>query len=89
MLNFYWLSPELSSGKEMIKLSKRFVASGHHFLNMSFHSTSLLPGKSPFVKNERELIIFLDKIEMFLQYSVKNNFEFLPLSAAVSLVERH
>ncbi len=88
LLNFHWLSPELSSGKEMIKLSKHFVKSGHNYLNMSFHSTSLLPGKSPFVRNERELILFLDKIEVFLQYATKNNFEFLPLSKAISLVER-
>jgi hypothetical protein len=89
LLNFHWLSPELSSGEEMVKLSKRFVKSGHNFLNMSFHSTSLLAGKSPFVKDERELTVFLNKIEMFLQYAVKNDFEFLPLSKAVSLVERH
>lgn len=89
LLSFHWLSPELSSGKEMVKLSKRFVESGHHFLNMSFHSTSLLPGKTPFVKNERELMVFLDNIEMFLQYAVKNGFEFLPLSEAVSFVDRH
>ena len=89
LLNFHWLSPELSSGAEMVKLSKRFVKSGHQFLNMSFHSTSLLPGKSPFVKNERELTTFLDKIEMFLRYAANNNFEFLPLSKAVSLVERY
>ena len=49
----------------------------------------LLPGKSPFVRNETELTVFLDKIEMFLQYAVNNGFEFLPLSKAMSLVERH
>lgn len=89
LLNFHWLSPELSSGEEMVKLSKRFVKSGHDFLNMSFHSTSMLPGKSPFVRDGRELTMFLNKIEIFLQYAVKNNFEFLPLSEAVSLVERN
>ena len=73
----------------MIKLSKNFVKSGHSFLNMSFHSTSLLPGKNPFVKNNHELTMFLNDIEIFLQYAVNNNFEFLPLSKAASLVERH
>lgn len=88
ILNFRWLSPELSNGQDMVKLSKRFVSSGHQFLNMSFHSTSLLPGKSPFVKNETELKDFFDRIEKFLQYAVKNNYEFLPLSSAVKLVSR-
>ena len=89
LLNFHWLSPELSNGKEMIKLSQSFVKSGHHFLNMSFHSTSLLPGKNSFVKNNYELSILLNNIEVFLQYAAKNNFEFLPLSKAASIVERH
>lgn len=88
LLNFHWLSPELSDGPEMVKLSKRFVKSGHKFLNMSFHSTSLLPGKSPFVSDEAGLEDFLEKIEIFLQYASNNNFEFLPLSKAVDFVER-
>jgi hypothetical protein len=88
MLNFHWLSPELSNGNVMVKLSKRFVKLGHSFLNMSFHSTSMLPGKSPFVGDEVGLVDFLGRIEVFLQYAVENNFEFLPLSEAVSHVAR-
>lgn len=88
LLNFRWLSPELSDGNDMVKLAKSFVKSGHQFLNMSFHSTSLLPGKSPFVSDEAELVLFLKKIEIFLQYAKKNNFEFLPLSKAPAFVER-
>lgn len=83
LLNFHWLSPELSSGDEMVRLMKRFVKSGHKFLNMSFHSTSILPGKSPFVRNEEDLIKFLDKIETVLKYAVANGFEFLPIAKSV------
>ncbi len=86
LLNFHWLSPELSSGEEMVKLSKRFVKSGHKYLNMSFHSTSMLPGKSPFVKDNYDLMKFLDNIEIFLQYAVKHNFEFCPLSQATEFI---
>lgn len=82
LLNFHWLSPELSTGEEMVSLAKRFVKSGHNFLNMSFHSTSLLPGKSPFVRDEADLEIFLNKIEIFLKYAVDNNFQFSPLADA-------
>lgn len=87
LLNFNWLSPEVSDGPDMVVLSRRFVKSGHKFLNMSFHSTSMLPGKSPFVKDEADLQVFLDKIEMFLKYADDNGFEFLPLSKAADLVE--
>lgn len=83
LVNFYWLSPELSSGGDMIGLAKRFVKKGHKFLNMSFHSTSLYPGKSPFVKNEAELKDFLNRIEVFLKYAVDNKFEFSPLSDSI------
>lgn len=89
LLNFHWLSPEMSSGKEMVKLSKAFIKSGHQFLNMSFHSTSLLPGKSPFVGDEAELDLFLDNIEFFLQYVEKSGFDFLPLSKATLFMSRH
>jgi len=86
ILNFHWLSPEVSSGEEMITLAKRFVALGHGFLNMSFHSTCMLPGKSPFVKNEQDLTIFMNRIETFLKYAVENNFEFLPLAESEKLL---
>ncbi|VAW97973.1 glycosyl transferase, group 1 [hydrothermal vent metagenome] len=83
LLNFHWLSPELSNSHEMITLAERFVKSGHQFLNMSFHSTSMLPGKSPFVQDENDLHTFLNRIETFLQYAIKNGFEFLPLAESV------
>jgi len=89
LLNFYWLSPELSSGEQMVRLSKRFVKSGHQFLNMSFHSTSLLPGKTPFVNNERDLVELLNRIEYFLKYATENNFNILPLSAATRIFPQH
>lgn len=87
LLNFHWLSPELSNGDEMVNLAKRFVKSGHKFLNMSFHSTSLLPGKSPFVRDEEDLKIFLAKIETFLKYAVKHGFEFLPLAKSTEEID--
>ena len=38
------------------------------FLNLSFHTTTLLPGKSPFVKNNEDLGQFYLKIEKLLEY---------------------
>ena len=88
LLNFHWLSPELSNGDEMVNLAKRFVKSGHQFLNMSFHSTSMLPGKSPFVQNENDLRVFLNKIEIFLKYATKSRFEFLPMAESVNYISK-
>ena len=88
LLNFRWLSPELSSGNDMIRLSKNFVRKGYRFLNMSFHSTSLLPGKSPFVNSKQRLEVFLNDIEIFLQYAAEQGATFLPLSKAVDTLAR-
>jgi hypothetical protein len=88
LLNFHWLSPELATGEQMVMLANGFVKSGHQFLNMSFHSTSMLPGKSPFVKNANELTEILSRIEIFLAYARKNNFEFLPLAKSIEHVDR-
>ncbi|VFQ44460.1 polysaccharide deacetylase family protein [Desulfoluna butyratoxydans] len=83
LLNFRWLSPELSSGAEMVRLAKQCVRFGHRFLNMSFHSTSMLPGKSPFVDSEEDLARFLADIEMFLDYAAGQGFVFSPLCEAL------
>lgn len=84
ILNLRWLSPELSNASEMIDLAKRFFYAGHRLLNLSFHSTSLLPGKSPFVRNEAELQKFLKCIEQFLQFCLHENVEFSGLSEVSS-----
>jgi hypothetical protein len=68
ILRKIWLSPEISSADDMILLSKIMIKNGMTCLNMSFHSTTLLPGKSPFVRNEQELEQFYRKIEAVLEY---------------------
>jgi len=88
ILNLRWLSPELSSGPEMILLSKKFIQTGHRFLNMAFHSTSLIPGKTPFVRNQQQLEKFLCDIEMFLQFVVDQGMTFSPLSGALEEVKK-
>jgi hypothetical protein len=82
IINFHWLSPELSNASEMINLAKNFNRLGYRFLNMSFHSTTLLPGKSPFVRNQQELKIFLKNIEEFLFFAVNQGMSFHRLSEA-------
>lgn len=79
-LNLRWLSPEVCTGSEMVYFSKRLMERGHPFLNMFFHSTNLLPGKSPFVQNQQELDVFLERIETFLQFAVEEGLIFAGLS---------
>ncbi|HNT42945.1 MAG TPA: hypothetical protein PKN85_00670 [Syntrophorhabdaceae bacterium] len=79
LINLRWLSPELSSGEDMLLLAERLVRHGTSFLNMCFHSTSLLPGKSPFVRDGKDLRRFLLNIGMFLQYARDAGWNFIAL----------
>src|SRR5665213_1187124 len=83
LLNLRWLSPELSSGDEMVALAKTALSARATHLNMTFHSTSLLPGKSPYVSTQAALESFLGNIETMLKFAANEGFVFLPLSAAL------
>ncbi|UCF04858.1 MAG: polysaccharide deacetylase family protein [bacterium] len=85
LLNFRWLSPETTSGKDMIRLAERSIESGNKFLNIFFHSNSLLPGSTTFVRNERQRARLLRRIEYFLRYAESRDFIFKPLRAAVDI----
>lgn len=80
VMNFRWLSPEVSSTADMVTLSRALIAKGCPTLNLSFHSTSLLPGKSPYVRSQRELEAFLHRIQQVLEFAARNNIEFSGLS---------
>ena len=83
LLNLRWLSPELTTSADMLRLCRVLLHKGHSLLNMSFHSTSLLPGKSPFVKNDRELELFLHRIRSVLEFAVEKGIRFSPLTGAL------
>ena len=86
ILNLRWLSPELSSSRDMIMLGKNLIKQGYRYLNMNFHSPSLLPGKTPFVRNEEEFRAFLRNVESFLQFAQKQGITFSPLREALEIV---
>ena len=83
LLNLRWLSPEYFDGSEMISLSENMIRVGYQSLNMMFHSNSLLPGKSEFVRNDNEIEDFLHNIELLLEFVVDNGLEFSALSGAL------
>jgi hypothetical protein len=68
IVNLRWLSPELSSARDMVLLAKRMLRSGYSYLNMSFHSTTLVPGKTPFVRSAEDLQQFLRSIDELLRF---------------------
>ena len=62
------LSPELADAESMISLVKAALAGGHQVIHMYFHSSSLLPGMTPYIKNEADEKAFYGNIEAVLEY---------------------
>jgi hypothetical protein len=83
ILNPRWLSPEKSNGKDMVQLAGTFIKKGVKYLNMSFHSTSLIPGATPFNKSKNDVEEFIKNIEIFIQYAFSNEFRFVSLEDAL------
>jgi hypothetical protein len=81
LLNFRWFSPELTSGPDMIRLCRAMLGRGSPTLNMSFHSTTLLPGKSPYVRSWKDLDAFLERIRAVLEFAGQNRVGFAALSS--------
>jgi len=81
-----WLSPELSTSREMVRLAENLVARGSTSLHFTLHSPSLVPGLTPFVRSERESLRFLKRIEAFLDYAAGEGFRFATLDRGPALL---
>jgi hypothetical protein len=75
-----WLSPEQSSLQDILKLAEACLGAGVPVLDLSFHSCTLLPGATPFVRDENDLRRFLDTIEEFLRFTRESGAVFRNLS---------
>jgi hypothetical protein len=82
LLNFGWLSPEPSDAASMIRIARRALRNGTRTLNLCFHSTSLVPGLTPFVRTRADRADFLQRIEVFLRFAAESGIVFSRLSDA-------
>ncbi len=62
------LSPEGFDTDEHIKITNCLYKRGVRTFTWSFHSPSVVPGNTPYVKNELELIRFLDSFRKYFDY---------------------
>lgn len=62
------LSPEQATLSQMKKLSSAVIRQGIPILVLMFHSSSLLPGCSPYVKNQNDLKDFLSKLAGLFEF---------------------
>lgn len=64
------LTPEGPRSNDMGRLVRTLFAAGHRHFVLSYHSPSLVPGNTPYVRNADDLASFLANIEAFLAYFV-------------------
>jgi hypothetical protein len=60
------LSPEGFSLAEMMRLVRALLARGQRTFVLSFHSPSVVPGNTPYVRSDSELAAFLERLRAFL-----------------------
>lgn len=61
------LSPETHSVDDMLRISRRMIEAGEPYLHMYFHSSSLVPGFSPFVRTEQDREALYDTLRRFVE----------------------
>jgi hypothetical protein len=66
------LTPEGVSAEEQIRLIKALIRRGHRFFTLSYHSPSLMPGNTPYVRSEADLDGFLERLETVLRVFAKD-----------------
>lgn len=62
------LSPEGATHEELRRLTEALLRSGHRVFSLTYHSPSLAPGHTPYVRSQAELSAFLERIERYLDY---------------------
>ncbi|MCP4891930.1 MAG: glycosyltransferase [Planctomycetaceae bacterium] len=65
------LSPEQASLEQMQRLARSLVRRGTRGLVLMFHSSSLMPGCSPYVRNDEQLDGFLQRLDQFFSFCIR------------------
>jgi hypothetical protein len=65
------LSPEGISFEEQRRLTRALLRKGHRVFSLTYHSPSLAPGNTPYVRNEDDLSAFLRRIEQYLRFFIE------------------
>ncbi len=75
------LSPEGNDVRAMIRLVNSLLSRGQRVFVLSFHSSSLAVGRSPYVRNKAELHAFYDRLSGVLNLlATRMGFEFASLA---------
>ncbi|MBI5588798.1 MAG: polysaccharide deacetylase family protein [Deltaproteobacteria bacterium] len=86
IVNKVMLCPEIFGSKDMIALTKKMVKRGHKVVNMFFHSPTLTPGLTPFVRTTDDVKRFLRTIREYLEFARDNGIGSIKLSESVDVL---
>jgi hypothetical protein len=62
------LTPEGASFAELRRLTDTLLGAGERLFVLSFHSPSVVPGNTPYVRNQAELEMFLRTLDQYCEY---------------------
>ncbi|MCA9138942.1 MAG: polysaccharide deacetylase family protein [Planctomycetales bacterium] len=62
------LSPEQADARRMMQLAQSWLQRHHPILVLMFHSSSLVPGFSPYVRDDHDLNNFLGRLETVFEF---------------------
>lgn len=62
------LTPEGCGADELKRLTRAMVARGHRVLSLCYHSPSLVPGHTPYVRDETQLRAFLGTCDAYFDF---------------------
>lgn len=62
------LTPEGISFEELRRLTRALLRKGHRVFNFTYHSPSLAPGNTPYVRTHEDLQTFLERIDRYLHF---------------------
>lgn len=64
------LTPEGITHEEHKRLTRTMLASGHRVFSFTYHSPSLKPGCTPYVRDDNDLALFLDRFDRFFDFFI-------------------
>lgn len=87
-----WLRPAYSSYNKFVKITEDYQAkyrmNPQVIFNMMFHNVEVLPGLSPYTRNERECGDYLESLEKYFNYCAENDIKGITLNEATKLYSR-
>lgn len=86
ILNKVALTPELTSEDLMLRLIRSMKSKGYRLATMWFHSSTLMPGLTPYVHSEEDARKFLGRIRSFLAFMQGEGVRTVTLSEAHQLL---